>query len=146
MTTMTARRRLCLARRGLINARRARMPPSPWLSARMIRIAYLMEMTTISDQKISDSEHRIGRHGSGGACDLCGDAERIERARADVAENNAHARERCRRPGVCRWRVRCGANICGNSHRTGPLLANEALPERGWKKNAKRFGRVIRCP
>ena len=31
------------------------MPPSPWLSARMIRIAYLMEMTTISDQKISDT-------------------------------------------------------------------------------------------
>ncbi len=31
------------------------MPPSPWLSARMIRIAYLIEMTTISDQKISDT-------------------------------------------------------------------------------------------
>jgi hypothetical protein len=55
MTTMMARRRLCLARRGLINARRARMPPSPWLSARMIKIAYLMEITTISDQKISDT-------------------------------------------------------------------------------------------
>jgi hypothetical protein len=52
MTTMMARRRLCLARRGLINARRARMPPSLWLSARMIKIAYLMEITTISDQKI----------------------------------------------------------------------------------------------
>jgi hypothetical protein len=27
---------------------RAKMPPSPWLSARMIRIVYLMEMTTPS--------------------------------------------------------------------------------------------------
>ena len=31
------------------------MPPSPWLSARMIRIAYLMEMTMINDQKINDT-------------------------------------------------------------------------------------------
>ena len=31
------------------------MPPSPWLSARMMSNAYLMEMTTISDQKISDT-------------------------------------------------------------------------------------------
>jgi hypothetical protein len=55
ITTITARRRLCLARRGLISASRARMPPSPWLSARMMSSAYLMEMTTISDQKISDT-------------------------------------------------------------------------------------------
>jgi hypothetical protein len=52
---MAARRLLFLARRGLTNASRARMPPSPWLSARMIRIAYLMEMTMINDQKISDT-------------------------------------------------------------------------------------------
>ena len=52
---MIARRLLCLARRGLIKASNARMPPSPWLSARMIRIAYLMEMTIISDQKINDT-------------------------------------------------------------------------------------------
>ena len=50
-----ARRAVCLARRGLTSASRARMPPSPWLSARMIRVAYLNEMTTISDQKISDT-------------------------------------------------------------------------------------------
>jgi len=98
-------------------------PPSPWLSARMIRIAYLMEMTM--NQRY-DSEHRIRRHRSSGACDLCGDAECVERARADVAENNAHARERRRRPGVCRLRARCGANLCGNSHRSGPLLTDEA--------------------
>ena len=55
ITTITARRLLCLARRGLIKASSASMPPSPWLSARMIRIAYLMEMTMISDQKINDT-------------------------------------------------------------------------------------------
>jgi hypothetical protein len=55
---MVARRLLCLARRGLINARSAKMPPSPWLSARMIRIVYLMDMTTISDQKINDTTPR----------------------------------------------------------------------------------------
>ena len=31
------------------------MPPSPWLSARMMRIAYLIEMTMMSDQKMSDT-------------------------------------------------------------------------------------------
>jgi len=54
-TTMIARHLLCLARRGLTKASNARMPPSPWLSARMINIAYLMDMTMIKDQKISDT-------------------------------------------------------------------------------------------
>ena len=31
------------------------MPPSPWLSARMITITYLMVTTRIRDQKPSDS-------------------------------------------------------------------------------------------
>ena len=52
---MAARHALRLARRGLTSASNARMPPSPWLSARMMRIAYLIEMTMISDQKISDT-------------------------------------------------------------------------------------------
>ena len=55
ITTMAARHLLRLARRGLTRASSARMPPSPWLSARMIRIAYLIEMTMISDQKISET-------------------------------------------------------------------------------------------
>ncbi len=37
----------------------ATMPPSPWLSARMIRTAYLAETMTISAQKISDNTPRI---------------------------------------------------------------------------------------
>jgi hypothetical protein len=52
---MAARHLLRLARRGLTRASSARMPPSPRLSARMIRIAYLIEMKMISDQKISDT-------------------------------------------------------------------------------------------
>ena len=31
------------------------MPPSPWLSARMISSTYLTVTTMISDQKISDT-------------------------------------------------------------------------------------------
>ena len=53
--TMTARHPPRLAFCGLIRARRARMPPSPWLLARMMRPAYLTEITTISDQKINDT-------------------------------------------------------------------------------------------
>jgi hypothetical protein len=41
------------------------MPPSPWSSARMMRIAYLTEMTMISDQKISDT---MPRTASGVTC------------------------------------------------------------------------------
>jgi len=37
------------------SAKSATMPPSPRLSARMIRMAYLNETTTISDQRITDA-------------------------------------------------------------------------------------------
>ena len=37
------------------SAMRARMPPSPLLSARMTRATYLIVTTSTSDQKISDS-------------------------------------------------------------------------------------------
>ena len=53
--TMAPRHRLSLARCGLTKARRAKIPPSPWLLARMMRIAYFTEMTMIKDQKISDT-------------------------------------------------------------------------------------------
>ena len=45
-----------------------------------------------------DAEHRFRRNLSVGTGGLRGDVERIERARADVAEDDAHARERRRRP------------------------------------------------
>ena len=34
----------------------ARMPPSPWLSARITNRQYLIEMVMISSQKISESD------------------------------------------------------------------------------------------
>jgi hypothetical protein len=52
---MTVRRRVGCACRGQSNASSARMPPSPWLSARMMRMAYLTEITTMSDQKINET-------------------------------------------------------------------------------------------
>src|SRR5262249_54644538 len=44
---------------GIQRARRATMPPSPRLSARSKRIAYLREMMKSSDQSMSDSTPRI---------------------------------------------------------------------------------------
>ncbi len=41
------------------NASMATMPPSPWLSARMIRIAYLADTMTTSAQKMSDRMPRM---------------------------------------------------------------------------------------
>ncbi len=37
-------------------ARRAKMPPSPRLSARMINVRYFTVTTIVSDQKMSDSK------------------------------------------------------------------------------------------
>src|ERR1700686_4174291 len=45
-----------------------------------------------------DADHGFRRNLSGGTCGLHCDVERIERARADVAEHDAHARQRRRRP------------------------------------------------
>src|ERR1044072_3975784 len=45
----------------LINASRARLPPSPLLSARMITVTYLIATTIIIDQKIRLSTPRISR-------------------------------------------------------------------------------------
>jgi hypothetical protein len=39
----------------LTSASRARLPPSPLLSARMMIITYLTDTSTVTDQKISDS-------------------------------------------------------------------------------------------
>jgi hypothetical protein len=43
---------------GVESAVSARMPPSPWLSARITNTRYLIETTMISAQKISDSTPR----------------------------------------------------------------------------------------
>ena len=44
------------------------MPPSPWLSARMISITYLSETTIISAQKITDRTPRTLAASSGTPC------------------------------------------------------------------------------
>ena len=36
-------------------ARSAKMPPSPWLSARMMNVRYFTVTTIVSDQKMSES-------------------------------------------------------------------------------------------
>ena len=63
-----------------------------------------------------DAEHRFRRNLSVGTCGLCGDAERIERARADVAEDDAHAGKRRRRPSVRVGRVVHGASLWDRTH------------------------------
>ena len=84
----------------------------------MMRIAYLNEMTMISDQKISDTmpSTASGATCPGGTGGLCGDVERIERTRADIAENDAHAGKRRRRPGArCRSRM-CSVDFRRRTH------------------------------
>src|SRR5262249_50394913 len=114
----------CLARRGLISASRARMPPSPWLSARMMSSAYLMEMTTTSDQKISDTipKHRFRRNGSTRARGFEGDAHRVERACPDVPQHHAHAGKcrRCQRPRGGVWASMKGADLPSRAHVSRP--------------------------
>ncbi len=39
--------------------RRAKMPPSPWLSMRVTNPTYLMVTTTVSDQKMRDMTPRM---------------------------------------------------------------------------------------
>ena len=74
------------------------MPPSPLLSARMMRITYLSDTTIISAQKIADTPPRMFC-----ACErdavvgMEGFLGRVERARADVAVDDAERGQRQRR-------------------------------------------------
>jgi hypothetical protein len=55
----TSRRRApSRCRRGWSRASKARMPPSPRLSACMMKVRYLNDTTKLSDQKINDSTPR----------------------------------------------------------------------------------------
>jgi hypothetical protein len=74
------------------------MPPSPLLSARMMKVTYFRLTTIISDQKISERMPSTlsGVIGTGmvrAAEDLL---QRIQRAGADVAINDAKGRQRQR--------------------------------------------------
>ena len=54
MPTVTSRAAAAPSSSAGISATRAMIPPSPWLSARMISSTYLSVTTITSDQKISE--------------------------------------------------------------------------------------------
>ena len=74
------------------------VPPSPLLSARSSTSTYLIVTTTISAHTISDSTPSTvsRRHRAGFGRRHHRDAEGVERARADVAVDDADAAERQR--------------------------------------------------
>ena len=120
----------------------ARMPPSPRLSARMTKTRYLSEMTMISDQKISESTPRTF---SGVAATPCVHvkalAQRVERAGADVAVDDA---ERAQREDE-RDTVRCSSRSGEPS--IGRAKVTQAGKERGgeeWPTPTSRMGNA-RC-
>ena len=69
------------------------MPPSPWLSARITSARYLIEMMMISAQKAIDATPSALVSMTGEVLVLERLAERVERARADVAEHDAERAE-----------------------------------------------------
>ena len=93
MNTSHCRRTGC--RGSSASAINARIPPSPWLSARMTYARYFSEITPKSDQTMEpreDAEHvdRADRHA------VLADeafAHGVERARADVAIDDAERRQ-----------------------------------------------------
>ena len=71
------------------------MPPSPWLSARMTKTRYLTETTMTSDQKISDSTPSTFSRSTATPCGAVEAlAQRVERAGADVAVDDAEGAHR----------------------------------------------------
>ncbi len=73
-----------------ISASSASVPPSPLLSARMMTVTYLSVTTSIIDQNIRLSAPRMC--GLSSASEMMageGFAERVERAGADIAEDDA---------------------------------------------------------
>ena len=79
----------------LISASSARLPPSPLLSARMMIVTYLIVTTIIIDQKIRLSTPRICES-VGRQRVMAGEglAEGVDRAGADVAEDDADRADR----------------------------------------------------
>ena len=71
------------------NPRRAKIPPSPWLSARRINDMYLMLTTMVRDQKMRDmTPIEISRRQGNGVHSVEAFPDRIKRARPDIPENN----------------------------------------------------------
>ena len=73
------------------------MPPSPRLSARSTSITYLSDTTIISDQKIADTPPRMFSGVSGmPCCGIEGFLDRVQRAGADVAVDDAERQQAAR--------------------------------------------------
>src|SRR5438128_11902110 len=73
----------------------ARIPPSPSLSARRTRTTYLSDTIIISAQKISETMPSTSEAvGSAWPVGPKRDGQRIERARADIAEHDPDRGER----------------------------------------------------
>ena len=90
------RPRPAAARCGISSAVSARMPPSPWLSARITRARYLIEMMMISAQNTIDATPNAFARVDREVVVLERLTERVQRARADVAVDDAQGAERQR--------------------------------------------------
>ena len=130
-------------RAGISSAVSARMPPSPWLSARITSIRYLTEMMTISAQNTTEATPyalaRVDRQV--GVLERL--PERIQRARADVAVHDPQGAEREGQQALLmagigmlddghdaqaiRLRVSDGAPAGINSHRLVPLARGDPM-------------------
>ncbi len=120
---------------------RARMPPSPRLSARRIRMRYLTEMIRMSDQRMSERTPRdVGRRGSERVLAVEAFAQGIERARADIAVNDSEAGEAEQKKAALRRRRITGGRIMGRRVRSGR--------RQGWKSRIHRLSELnmSACP
>ena len=91
-------------RRGRASASSARMPPSPRLSARMTIVRYLNVTTKLSDQKMSERMPRTFGSSTGKPVRPAEALlQRVERAGADVAVDDAQRPEGERREGPAAW-------------------------------------------
>ena len=97
------------------------IPPSPWLSARMIRIAYLSETIRISAQRITETIPMIVSSEGAPTC-FCGLLEGIKRTGADVAVHDP----KC---GESRAGGQPGSMVFGQCSRWRSLGHSYTLPE-----------------
>ena len=72
------------------------MPPSPWLSARITSARYLIEMMMISAQNTTDATPSVVDWSTVEVRVLERLTKRVDRARADVAVDDAERSERQR--------------------------------------------------
>jgi len=89
----------CCRRRARASAVSAMMPPSPRLSARRISTTYLRVTDEISAQKITDARRPGAPHRAARRCRAEDFLDRVERAGADVAVDDADGTQGQRQKG-----------------------------------------------